>query len=152
MDQHTFPALDTFAREADAFIEHLSAGGFHVGCREMQKADAVLLQCAFIVATFSPQIDDRPDAVLMRELARPFDRESPADRQRIRQPMEVQAPTNWIEGSIFFFRSWIARDQFLTYVSFYCCYLLDYCCFTDDYCSFALLDGTTKLSNCSASV
>lgn len=145
MDQYLFPALRMITHELHALLEMLMTGGLHVGGRQVQKLDSGGFKHCSVVALLGPEIDDGADLKPVPEVLSEPDWEAAADRDPVRNPVEV-----WRElaahRSIFFF-------NILTIFFFIISTLVhSYCCLSLITAVVAVTNGTTKLRNCSASV
>lgn len=145
MDQHLAAALCTVAHELHALLEMLMTGGLHVGGRQVQKLDPGGLERCSVVAFLGPQIDDGADPEALAKIPSPLDWKAAADRDSVRDPMEIRLPIA-AHQSIFFFN--------IRMIFFFNIFgdSYNYCCFCLITAVVTVTNGTTKLRNCSASV
>ena len=113
--------------ERDPRFQMLDRRRLEIGGRQMKEVNPGRPQPRCIVTAFGAQIDNGTDAVPAGKLMGSLDRKRTADRQSLRQPVEIRNPLSdacsifFINGGIFFFISHIGAGRF------YCCSALGYC-------------------------
>jgi hypothetical protein len=90
------------AHECNPCLKMLVSRGLEVGRRQMQKLDAGFAQRSLVVTILGAKVDDGSDAVRRGKLCGLLHRKAAADRDIVRQPLEIRGPL-LRHFSIFFF-------------------------------------------------
>jgi hypothetical protein len=103
MDQDPLALFNPLPDERHAAVKAFDAERFHVRRRQVEHADTGRAKMVFVIAILLTKVDDGPDAVTLGQLAGTLDRETPAHRQAIGQPVKVYRRTGlWIGQSFSF--------------------------------------------------
>jgi hypothetical protein len=112
------------AREAHAAVELVDACGLEVGGRQVKEVDSRGSEALFVVPVLLPQIDDRANAMVSGEVLCAIDRKASANRELLRQPMEVGRPGwRFSRHTIFFIFFFGCIFFFILTQDRYCCLL-----------------------------
>ena len=149
VDQDLVATRQSPPHEGDTLVEHLRTCRLEVRRRQMQQIDSRFAKPLLVVAIFLPQVDDGADSMIAREVDCTIDGKATADCKLLRQPMEIGSPRIPLvsHGMNFIF-------FFLTIFFIFFSILVVRDCFTAVSSSVIVvrkvMDGTTKLRNCSA--